>query len=264
MKQKKTRGKRIIETVIAVILVLSMCFQTVFAKGNSNRRGKTIRQVINDNGIEYTITVKMASRTNFEIEFVNEKTHDKTTLDYSEGKAYRCEYAYKGNGILKTEKYKKVKEERLDYSEEVLKQIQTAVSASGYGSKVAIKHFAYKYGGKNYYHYYRVGNGSDAGYVEMGCVKTYRVKSDAPYVKDFINSVNKSNYYYGQAKCSVGAAVAAVVIMFAAPSKIAATAVLSALGLDAGAIAHLWTAYSEYKSADTYFDLAKAYGTKID
>jgi hypothetical protein len=235
----------------------------VFAKGNSNRRGKTIRQVINDNGIEYTITVKMASETNFEIEFVNEKTHGKTTLDYSDGKAHLCEYAYKGNGFFKTKKYEKQKEERIDYSENIMNQVRTAVSASGYGSKVMIKNFTYKSGGKEYHHYYRVGNGADAGYVEIGCVRAYKVKSDAPYIKEFINSVNNSNYYFGQAGCSVGAAVAAVVIMLVSPSKIAAAAAMTALGLDAASVAHLWSAYSAYKSADTYFDLAKAYGTRI-
>jgi len=255
--------KHIVKAVIAIMLVLTLCSSTVYAAGGKAKGRKTKQKITDENGVNYSVSMDVLDEENFTLEYINEETRAKTQIVFSKGKMTKTDYVYVGKSIFGGEKYKKAKEERQDVSGMIRRAKDSTISSAGYGAYRYMT-IAYKSNGNEYYHYYRIGTSSpDLGYVEIGCVRGYRLKNDAPYFNDYKQKVDENIRETGLVGCSAAVMVAACIILLVTPSKVLAGAALAALGIDATGIYHLYKAYAAYKEADTYFDMTKAYGTRV-
>lgn len=257
--------------VIAMVLVLSICTQVTCAtnngKGNNGKDSKGGKKhserIIDENFTEYLVSTDVVDINNFSVEFLDEKGKNKIEIVCSNGILQKTEYKITGTNKKGNNKYKKVKEECFDIGAEMEMLTNMEAVAAGYGKTVSMT-LPFRSGGKSYYHYYRIGTSNpDIGYVEIGCVHVYRLKSDAKYFKEYKEKVDEHLAELNKAGCTSSIAVIALGIFLLSPSKAASAVAVAALGLDFDAILHLWNAKVAYNEADTYFDLAKAYGTKI-
>lgn len=108
---------RILKSIIAVVLGVAICAQTVAAAGVKIRERKTEQSVIDENGTEYTVVMSVVDEEHFTLDYINEKTREKTSIVFSDGKTTKTDYMYIGKNIFGTNKYVKVKEEKQNFTE---------------------------------------------------------------------------------------------------------------------------------------------------
>ena len=266
IKERKKFMKKWLRRV-AMGLVLMLLVQTVFVN-SVYAKEDLINSVhscefVGTDGVTYLLELYGENIEDCTMVITNLETQDKKITAYNYGIVTSKECIYVGkkwNGEKKySEKNKKVVDMR-EYIEEVE---NTVVTGQGYGTVVKTIFYTYEAAdGKDYPYKYAVGNGSDSGYTQITCCKTYKIKNDNSNLINYKNAIAESNAAFSKSGVTIGvaAAVLALVaggIVTGGASLAVAGLLATVYGISGSSIYYLIESYTWGEKVDAYYEAAK-------
>lgn len=254
--------KRIATTLVVIILVETMFGNYVYAKDNSANIGYSC-EFIGTDGFTYFVELSGENIEDYTMTITNLETQDKRITDYNYGVVTSMECTYEGREWSGEKRYSEQNKKVVDMREYIEDMENVEVTGQGYGTPVQMIFYTYEAeDGNDYYYKYAVGNGADSGYTKISCCKTYKIKNNNSDLINYKNAIAESNAAFYDSGVSIGAATAAMVIVWGAiltggAGLAVAGLLLSGTGFSINSISKLINSYTWGEKADAYYEAAK-------
>lgn len=261
MGEKMRKAKKIVTTIVAVLLVLTSTFNSSAMEiTNQQRSGYSVYE----NGVKYDIEVtKTNEKYSFLIKADDTKGYSEVIIDKN---LKKIEITQIQNGIVKSN-------DSIDLSqyqnEKIGRNIETR--AISYNSKITEK-VSKKY-------WYQYGSENQKTYLQIGCDAKYRIRTDnLSSAKEkkctaYSNAIKNCNSKYFKAEAAAagsgvlfGTVLALVTANIAFPPSVIISIVVAAVG-GGGSVAvcvnNMIDSFQYYNDAKDLYITIRTYGTKL-
>lgn len=252
--------------VLAVLLILVTILCSMGATKETPRKiGQTF---VIDNGITYYVkAVEYSSKTKVTIKSNKNFVYSEMIIDKLNKTIDNAKYDYKGIDLFGTVQYGKISEKTIDYSGyDKIKENSMSLQAIKYKSKT---YESWPLG--NDYWYCR-GTDSTKTYVKIGCIASYRIRTDNlssnkfNMVEAYISAILSCNTAMNSAIAAdvlgVLGCVAGIVVL-GGPLAVVITACVFVTGCATALVYKAVDAYGYYCLVKDKYKAIKAYGTKL-
>ena len=273
----KRSVKMKLRAVLVVCLVVAICGQLFASVSRESMTVVDIEDnmskcyVVAEDGspLEIVFQASDPEMSSFTASVRNLITGKETVASYSDGILTETNYDRETNGKSDSESVlTNTRVYDIAAMSDAVKE--AAVTSAGYKKKVWLEYWEYKASdGKKYNHYYAIGNSGDQlGHALIGCVRHYYLATDAPYFNDYKKQVDASNQYmikaFGNQAGAAVLAAAMLLVPIGAPVAVIIALVSATTGSEVGVVNNVYNSYHAFQLADDYFDMAKAYGVRVE
>lgn len=237
-----------------------MCETTLYAK-TSYVQSKSFTI---DGEKYYVYSVKTNDGIHSILEYGDVKIEYNITDDYISATTYECN----GKNFFGRNKYEEQSNKQIYYNKLLEHSDNSAVAQMTYATPVKIKITG------NYYYSWGTSKYNNT-YLKIGCKANYRLKyyalSAAKQNKcdAYVDAIKSSNRYYNTAIATGGTGMVAIIVgaILLMPVTLGISDVIALLvaitGGSVGLVTLLVNSYHDYQDAAEYYEIIKAYGTKI-
>lgn len=246
------------EYLVAIIFLVNISTPTIANAKNNVVNRYTVKDEhhiykvqVTDKGKKHIVT---AIQTDSNDKIIITTTKKKIKINY-------CKYI--GKNTFGIKKYKHTTKTILKHK---TKKTTTKATTTGYNLKKST--IGCDSNGNKYW--YKLGNGKDSNYIEVGCIASYKVNisENKTDVTNFTSAVNEAASCYKKSCVEIGAGavldIVGLLCEFATlglGSGIAASLIISSVGCTAASVSNIAEFNQHINDAAIYYEIVKKHGT---